>query len=457
MDEAMVGWLFLLFMLVWRSVTNYRCVERCIHACGPLAPLLQWYTLTFAGLLFLLVRSFFDIALFDYYIFHFLDPAKVSVKINNICTGEGLDQQDCDALRDELKMPHWLHKLSLGAPVAGLLAFFSLSILLFRFIKFNHARKVEEGSDLPWKLAQRLEWVIIIIGMPLIFVVMSMRSLIRIWAVMTGSGWHPGQDWDRIQRLELATYSMDLELAVAFQFYAVMMFGFLCTSFLEYSKYVNMPSSQNAQAESRRYMRTLAYTAVQGVYAFVFVGVLRTIFDITVTYLQEQPKYKDQAAMIEDKFIAKVGIVFTFVTLLCMLNMVLISKIADIKDHLGNANLKFLGTRLLLLIAQIQPQVLNGLTVGAPLYLTVRDHVAKYHLEEYFDRWTFTTNQAKLAHAAALNYECLLVSFVTILFWLLKEEQKQALMFDASTTAGSTSTAVAAREKNEGYQRLLDA
>ena len=27
-------------------------------------------------------------------------------------------------------------------------------------------------------------------------------------------------------------------------------------------------------------MRIVAYTAVQGVYAFVFIGVLRTIFDI---------------------------------------------------------------------------------------------------------------------------------------------------------------------------------
>jgi len=447
----MVGWLFLLFMLLWRSLTNYRCVQRCIHACGPLAPLLQWYTLTFLGLGFLLARSFFDIAVFDYIVFHFLDPARVSEKIGNICKGEDLDDAACDALRADLKMPNWLHKLSLFAPVAGILAFCSLAILLFRFVKFNHALKVQEEIDLPWKLAQRLEWVIIIIGMPLIFVVMSMRSLIRIWAVMTGSGWHPGQDWDVVKRLELATYSMDLELAVAFQFYAVMMFGFLCTSFLEHSKYVSVPSAQNAQTESRRYMRTLAYTAVQGVYAFVFVGVLRTIFDITVTYFQEKPEYKDKAALVEDKFIGKVGIVFTFVTLLCMLNMVLISKIADIKDNLGNANLKFLGTRLLLLIAQIQPQVLTGLTVGSPLYMTVRDHVAKFHLEEYFDRWTFTTNQAKLAHAAALNYECLLVSLVTICFWLLKEEQKKALMFDASRST------VAARESKEGYQRLLDA
>ena len=36
-----------------------------------------------------------------------------------------------------------------------------------------------------------------------------------------------------------------------------------------------------------RYMRIVAYTAVQGVYVFVFIGVLRTIFDIAVAELQK--------------------------------------------------------------------------------------------------------------------------------------------------------------------------
>ena len=35
-------------------------------------------------------------------------------------------------------------------------------------------------------------------------------------------------------------------------------------------------------------MRIVAYTAVQGVYVFVFIGVLRTIFDIAVTELQKK-------------------------------------------------------------------------------------------------------------------------------------------------------------------------
>lgn len=108
---------------------------------------------------------------------------------------------------------------------------------------------------------------------------------------------------------------MDLELAaprfdprcrawpeVGFQFYACLMFGLLCTSFLQHSRMVNI---RDQQYSARRYMKIIAYTAVQGVYAFVFIGVLRTIFDITVTYISEMPKYEAQAQLIQDKVLSK--------------------------------------------------------------------------------------------------------------------------------------------------------
>merc|ERR1712187_931928 len=68
----------------------------------------------------------------------------------------------------------------------------------------------------------------------------------------------------------------------------------------------------------------------------------------------------------------KVGLVFTFATLLCMANMFLVSKVQDMRDVLGDANKKFLGARLVLLIAQIQPQVLSAITQGVGLHKTVQ-------------------------------------------------------------------------------------
>ncbi|CAE8585796.1 unnamed protein product [Polarella glacialis] len=453
MDETMVGWIFLLAMLILRGLQTLNCMQRCLHFFGRATPFLQWYTLTVAGLSILLIRSLADIIMYDYVAFDFLNPEKIEQKLDSICAGTDLDASACQKLKDSLLIPNWLHMLSLFAPVCGLLAFVLLLVLLFRFVKYNHQKKLEDESPSPWKLAVRLEWVIVILGMPLIFIVMAMRSLIRIWAVMTGSFWKPGVDFESMNRLELSTYQMDLELAVTVQFLAIWMFGMLCSSFLQHSKYIRSAteSDNEERAATQQYRRMLAYTSIQGVYAFVVIGLLRAIFDISVTYLEENPKYQSTAEEIENTFITKVGTIFTFVTLLCMINMILISKLRDIKDNLGNANLKFLGTRLLLLIAQIQPQILSAITVGHPLHENLRPVSVKYHFEEYYDRWTFTDYQAKLAHASVLNVECLVVVLVTCFFWQLDDGQREALMKDVSGVADARES-----KAGDGY-KLLDA
>jgi len=210
------------------------------------------------------------------------------------------------------------------------------------------------------------------------------------------------------------------------------------------------------ETAGRQYKRTLAFTSIQGVYAFVFVGSLRGVFDLVVTWLQETPQRKDFAEKVEQQVLSKVGTIFIFVTLLCMINMVAVSRVRDIKDHLGNANLKFLGTRLLLLIAQIQPKVLSAITVGSPLYEKVRSSADSLHLQARFginlDDWTFNEHQADLAHVSLLNVEGIIIALLTICFWQLKEDQKKALMFEEASSSGG-SRRVAAREATH-YQRL---
>merc|ERR1719215_2167308 len=117
-----------------------------------------------------------------------------------------------------------------------------------------------------------------------------MRSLIRVWAVMTGSCYKLGMDWAEVQQLEMATYTMDLELAYTFQFYAIWKFGLLCSSLLEHSKYIR-ETSESERVAVKHYKRTLAKTSIQGVYAFFIVGLLRSGFDFGVAYFQERPAY----------------------------------------------------------------------------------------------------------------------------------------------------------------------
>jgi predicted ABC-type exoprotein transport system permease subunit len=301
-------------------------------------------------------------------------------------------------------------------------------------------------------LTTRFQHVLTIIGMPLVFNVMAMRSLVRIWAVMTGSCWKPGMPWENIEQLEMVTYTMDLEVALFFQFYGIWRFGLLCTNFLEHSRYIHAEDED----AGRQYKRTLALTSVQGVYAFVLVGALRGIFDLAVSWMQEKPQYKEMADQLEVTVLSKVGPIFIFVTLLVMVNMVLVSRVRDIKEPLGNANLKFLGTRLLLLIAQIQPKVLAAITVGSPLYEKVSSTAEKLHLQERFgldlSYWTFNGHQAELAHASLLNIECIIIAVFTIFFWQLDAHQREALMFEHDFPSKGSSR-VAAREATD-YQRL---
>ncbi|CAK9102723.1 Uncharacterized protein SCF082_LOCUS48014 [Durusdinium trenchii] len=169
------------------------------------------------------VRTFYDIVKYDYIGFHFLSD------------------------------------------VCGLLGFAILSMRLGYFVKKNADVKLkvkqgeqafpddDEGHEvqvatdgMPWKLADRMDWVVIILGTPLIFIAQGQERFAH------------GAYMEEMSRLEIAAGRIG---AIDWQ---------------------------------TGYMRIVAYTAVQGVYAFVFIGVLRTIFDIAVTYISEMPKYHEQ-------------------------------------------------------------------------------------------------------------------------------------------------------------------
>jgi len=180
----------------------------------------------------------------------------------------------------------------------------------------------------------------------------------------------------------------------------------------------------------KEYRVTMKWAAIQGLFAFVIVGMIRSVFDFGTSLMQEYPKYKATADKVEAQAMNKIGSIFTFVTILCVINMMMICKMQDIKDKLGNATLKFHGTRLLLLVAQIQPQVLNAVTVGMPLYVKVKEKVANTEYLKYLHYWTFTPYQAKLLHAALLSYWCLFVAIFNSLSWKMDPKDIEGTLDD---------------------------
>merc|ERR1719343_1985138 len=110
---------------------------------------------------------------------------------------------------------------------------------------------------------------------------------------------------------------------------------------------------------------------------------------------------------VEQAVLQPLNNVFSFLTILCVANMFIVGRTRTIKRRLGNANLKFMGARMLLLIVAIQEQAAQVLTSDSELRSKVvakaRDHGLDISALE------LTVLQADLLHLSLLNFECLLV------------------------------------------------
>lgn len=201
--------------------------------------------------------------------------------------------------------------------------------------------------------------------------------------------------------LEMATFRTNLELAGFFQFLTIWSFGQLCVRYLTKAP--------------KEYQNALKYAGLQGVYLYVIFGAIRSVFALAEAVAGSDPKYQTAGALIQDKVLGFIGPVFTVATVLCVYNMIIIGKMDDVKKRLGSANMKFQGTRALLLLGQIQLQVLSGLVVGSKIYLQIKK--APEPINKLADHFHLSTYRANLLHAALLNFECLLVVVFNRIVW----------------------------------------
>lgn len=401
MDAAFMTIILMMFSFIWLGFTRIVSVQRGLHCLGPLAGLAQWHVVLFVGNGALVARTFYDFALFEYCKYDMLRKQPLIDEPNLI---PGLTQQDKDAMF----MPDHLRNAALLAPVAGLLAAIIVISHALRFVRASMQRKLKAGSDIPWMTTAQENLILMVIAMPLVYIIMAMRSEIRALAVMTGSAWLPHQgegadQWVSVQTLELGAYTSNLEVANFFQYITIFCLGRLCVKYL-------------ADAPSE-YRSALTLAGLQGVYLYVAFGMLRSVVNLALSVLKA--RHAERAALItalQSKGLAFISPVFTVATLLCVFNMLVICRMADIKKRLGNANLKFQGTRFLVLVSQIQLQVLLGFCVGSSL-----DEAAEKYLpgqyQEMIHSWGFSTYRSQLLHSCLLCFECLAVVVFHLCVW----------------------------------------
>jgi len=416
MNEALICWVLLTASLCARFDTQAETKQKLLHQWLPrICFFCQWYTLCFGSLVFILFRTFSDIVKFEYIGYNFLqDEGAIQNKLTsipNLAFGNsslGVPitlQQKTEALA----MPNFLRLLSLASPVAGVCAFVIITEHVVSLVKHAVGTK---GSPLRWRLSRRHNNFLMVILMPLVFVVMSMRSTLRIWTVMTGSAWSAaeqakGKQWKEVEREQISLFTTDLQIASAFQLLTVLSFVFICADYLHHAV-KKLPNAADFQY-------TIRFAGFQGVYAYVLVGVAKFLVEIVVAIMDTQ--HDDQAAAkLQATFLGKVDIVNGFATALCIYNMVIVCMMRDIKDRLGNASLKFLATRVLLLLAQIQFLVIKAAVAEPPG--PVYEISSRMH--QPFDiiaNWGLSLYQGRLLHSSLLGFECLAVVVFNRFAW----------------------------------------
>jgi len=273
-----------------------------------------------------------------------------------------------------------------------------------------------------------------------VFIVFSIRALIRQWEVMTlsfcWSYWRDGKDspTDTGRALVSDQTKLDMYFATAFQFYAMWEFGELCGHFMSDHRLkwteeeegnasagtgpnaaLLSPSSVGASNERpeqimREYRKTIKWASVLAMFAFVGIGFLKSIVEFALTVALNMlpkdwsPEVREWISLVDKK----VNAVFSFATILCVINMLLISKMRPLREALGNnISAKFHGTRTMLLVAQVQPQVLNFFT--------------KRPGHEH--KWTVLQPEEKeLLNVTLVLYWCLSVSVANAIIWKLDFE-----------------------------------
>merc|ERR1712137_281819 len=90
------------------------------------------------------------------------------------------------------RLPEWLRHFSLITPIFGLIAFILIGVHVVHFTKqayvLNQKSSDERLSKYPNQHTRRQDMVLLVIAMPAVFLIMSLRSTSRMWMIVSGHG-----------------------------------------------------------------------------------------------------------------------------------------------------------------------------------------------------------------------------------------------------------------------------
>jgi hypothetical protein len=459
MDEPLMCWVFFFIIAVYGFQTSKPCFLQWMKnrlCCGKWHKVylaFAWYNVAALVIVLFMVRTLYDIVLYDYVEYHLLDNAMY----NQTCTSS------VHGIVHPGGIPSFLRWISLVSPVAAVATLIVAGKHYLKFTwklwwmdadKFSKFFEVEGDGDeydvsalaRGNKIGRKLYIPLLLVGMPVVFVMMALRATLREWAIMTCSGLNRlerGKDryrWKEAIALEESTYEQDIAIAMAFQFLAVYVFGHACQMALEVMAEEKREKHKECeedkvQAESDKF--ALMNVGILGLNFFVVIGFVRTLVSIGIAIAQTSSKiHEADLERIQATMQMQFDPMFAGATVLCVINMILLSKVKAVKQVVGDdLNTKFNATRLLLLIGQGQMMVLKDATNANPNYEKIlnQTHDIGAEIEPHMHwlgsklidlGWTFTMDDARLLNSSLLCIECLVIAIVNAYLWDPAKEEK---------------------------------
>jgi len=411
MNEALCLFGVFIVLLCVRPRLRKEDFQAVLHKEFPdYAPLLQYHSLVYGMLLVFLLWCCLKMLLNDLAVFQ--GPEVVENVLNK--TLEAAPELTRSDRRDwylELQISPGLLACSANAPIAVLFTVM-LSGAHIRTLVLESARS---PCDLQWLPSSKQDKILQILLLPAVYAVLVLQSVVRAWAAMVGHGWsewllRSGLDWADAVQVHMEHYKANLAVANFVEMYTLICFSTLCLASL---------SEAQALDTLQRPFRNLL---MHGLYGFVLVGFCKIACELWICAIVDNQGVEgaydlkpfritwiagaDHDSGIPGFFAgtivwdatllqmldAALHIILVFASLQglhCIIRVCAIPELAE-----ANARWKFLGTEVLILVAQLQYAVL--------------DIVAMY------DSSIITLYQAKLWHASLLSYECFIVS---VLHW----------------------------------------
>jgi len=356
----------------------------------PGTVLFQWYTIGFVAFGLFLLECLGNMVKSTWYDADFLDPET----IKDLWAQNNINQ----TLQEDYELPEWLRWLSLVGPWVGAVAFIVLLVHAIENVvhgaRWHKENGIEEERTLMWKTSDRQELVLLVISMPAVFIIMSIRSTERMWMVMRGF------DTDGDALTDLALFSENLELAAVCQYYTVFVFSQICVSLM-------------AEQKSSEDMKTaIRFAGFQGVYSWCIFGSMHSFLLFVIAFFGHHidTENSTQVALLAKGKAAEktLGTIASVLSLLCTYNMFVICKLPYMKKALGNASMKFNGTKILLLLGPNQLKILMSLTIKSAVSGPKKKLVGFLNLSE---------ERAMLLHSSLLCFECFVVVILNYVSW----------------------------------------